>query len=306
MKGQDMHQEMRGSLILLLTAFIWGIAFVAQSTAMDHIAPFTYMAARYLIGGIVLLPVVYFRHLQKDDLHSLTAEERIAKRKCTLRGGMCCGLILFISSAFQQFGISMTTTGKAGFITALYIIIVPFLSVFFGRKIPKKIWLCVVIAITGFWLLCVSGDFSVGLGDWLVLCCAFAFSAHILAVDHFTAKDADGIQMSCTQFFVAAGLSAIGMLIFEKPVWAAVCEAKWSILYAGVLSSGVAYTLQIIGQKYAKPTTATLMMSLESVFAALAGWLILGEILSGKELMGCVLVFAAVLLAQLPVKILKD
>lgn len=296
-----MTDKMRGNMILLVTAMIWGTAFVAQSTAMDHIAPFTYNGIRTLIGGIALLPLVFILESKKQEMPQLSVEEQQKRKKHTITGGVICGVVLCAASSFQQFGISMTTAGKAGFITALYVVFVPIIGVLIGGKIPKKIWLCVAIAIIGFWLLCVKEGFSVGKGDWLVLVCAIVFSVHILVVDQFTAKGVDVVKMSCIQFFVAGILMLVGMLIFETPVWSAILDAKWSILYAGVLSCGAGYTLQMVGQKYTDPTIATLIMSLESVFSAIAGWLILNEQMSGKEIIGCILVFAAVLLAQVPV-----
>ncbi len=199
----------------------------------------------------------------------------------------------------QQLGITMTTAGKAGFITALYVIIVPILGLVLHKRVKPRIWVCAVIALAGFYLLCVRESFSVGRGDLLVLCCALGFSVHIMVIDHFVTRGADPVMMSCIQFAVTALISVPLMLIFESPSLAAVYDARLTILYAGVLSSGVAYTLQIIAQKYAAPTAAALLMSLESVFAALSGWLILGETLSPPELAGCGLVFAAVVFAQL-------
>ncbi len=296
-----MSKRMRGNFLLLITAMIWGSAFVAQSKGMDYIGPFTYNALRNVIGTLALLPVVLFlsRGKQEDEAQ---AKER---NRHTLRGGFFCGLVLFLASSFQQYGMVYTTAGKAGFITALYIIIVPLLGLFIGRKVPKIIWGCVVLAITGFWLLCIKEGFRLELGDLLVLICAFFYSLHIMTIDHFI-PHADGVKMSCVQFVVAAIISILPMLLFETPTLSAIWEAKWTILYAGVLSSGVAYTLQIVAQKDTDPTVATLIMSLESVFAMLSGWILLGERLLPKELLGCVLVFIAVILAQIPLPSKKE
>jgi len=294
---------MQGNLMLLLTALIWGTAFVAQSAGMDHVEPFTYNGIRTLIGGLVLIPVIFLFDRIKPAEQRLTAAEQKVVTKNSVIGGAICGLFLFVASSFQQFGISMTTAGKAGFITALYIVIVPLLGVFIKKRIPGIIWACVGIAVVGFYLLCVKEGFTVSLGDLLVLCCAFFFSLHIMAIDHFGAKKVDGVRMSCTQFLVAGTLCIICMFLFETPVLANIWAAKVSILYAGVMSCGVAYTLQILGQKHTDPTTATLLMSLESVFAVLAGWLLLNESLTAKELLGCVLVFIAVILAQVPLPV---
>ena len=303
-----MSKKMRGNLILLLTALIWGTAFVAQSAGMEHVQPFTYNGVRTLIGGLVLIPVIFlFDRLKPADQRPSPDKQKEIRRN-SLIGGAACGVVLCVASSFQQFGISMTTAGKAGFITALYIVIVPLLGVFIKKKIPKITWLCVGIAVVGFYLLCVKEGFSVSAGDLLVLCCAFFFSIHIMVIDYFNGKQVVGVRMSCIQFLVAGLISLVLMLVFEQPSLENLWAAKGSILYAGVLSCGVAYTLQILGQRDTEPTTATLILSLESVFAALSGWALLHETLSFKELAGCALVFAAVILAQipLPVKAKKD
>lgn len=295
-----MSKKMRGNLMLLITALIWGTAFVAQSAGMDHVQPFTYNGVRTIIGGLVLIPVILlFDKLKPADQRLSPAEQKEVNRNSVI-GGIFCGVILCVASSFQQFGVSMTTAGKAGFITALYIVIVPLMGVFIKKKIPKIIWVCVAIAVAGFYLLCVKEGTSVSMGDLLVLCCAFFFALHIMVIDHFTAGKVDGVRMSCVQFLVAGAIASVLMFLFEEPTLASIWDARVSILYAGVMSSGVAYTLQILGQKDTDPTTATLLMSLESVFAALSGWVLLNESLSLKELFGCVLVFAAVILAQIP------
>lgn len=284
--------------MLLITALIWGSAFVAQSAGMEYVGPFTYNMSRSVLGFAVLIPVILLFSRSSEGGKSVVS--RLAPDRCTLIGGICCGLILGIASSLQQYGISMTTAGKAGFITALYIIIVPLLGIFIGKRIPKIIWLCVAIAVLGFYLLCIKENFTVSKGDLVVLCCSLCFAVHILVIDHFTGRNADGIKMSCIQFLVAGLFSAVLAFSFEKPVFTDILKAKYTIMYAGILSSGVAYTLQIVAQKDTDPTTATLIMSLESVFAALSGWLILNESLTLKELFGCILVFAAVILAQMP------
>ena len=298
-----MSKKMRGNLMLLLTALIWGTAFVAQSAGMDHVQPFTYNGIRTLIGGLVLIPVILLFDRLKPAESRPSAEEQRVINKNSLLGGVCCGVVLCVASCFQQFGVSMTTAGKAGFITALYIVIVPLMGVFIKKKIPKIIWLCVAIAVAGFYLLCVKEGFSIGTGDLLVLCCAFFFSIHIMVIDHFTAGKVDGVRMSCVQFLVAGIMAIVLMFLFEEPTLVSVWNARVSILYAGVMSCGVAYTLQILGQKDTDPTTATLLMSLESVFAALSGWVLLHESLSLKEIFGCALVFVAVILAQIPLPV---
>ncbi len=289
-----MVKQLRGNILLLITALIWGTAFVAQSEGMNYIEPFTYNALRTLLGGLILIPVIcIFRKTGVSD-----ASKPKAPLRTTVTGGILCGIVLCVASSFQQCGITMTTAGKAGFITALYIVIVPILFFVLYHRSSPLIWIAVLIAATGFWLLCIKEGFHVGMGDLLVLCCAFFFAVHIMVIDHFNAKHVDAVLMSCIQFFTAGILMAICMFLFEKPELSSIYGARYTILYAGIMSSGVAYTLQILGQRDTNPASATLLMSLESVFAALSGWLILHEVLSAKELLGCALVFAAVILAQ--------
>lgn len=290
--------NLKGNIMLMITALIWGTAFVAQSVGMDYVEPFTFITSRYIIGGLFLIPCIYI--LDKVNKNEKSKIKNV-DRKTLITGGCLCGIALFAASSFQQIGIKYTTVGKSGFITALYIVIVPLIGLFFKRKVSKKVWISVIISLVGLYLLCITESLSISKGDFLVLICAFLFSIHILIIDKYSSF-VDGVRMSCIQFFVAGILGIIPMIIFEHPQVADVLNAYSPILYAGVMSSGVAYTLQIIGQKYTSPVLATLIMSLESVFAALSGWLILGEILSVKEFIGCCLVFGAIILAQLPDK----
>ena len=283
--------QMRNSLLLLLTAFIWGAAFVAQSVGGEAVGCFTFNGVRSLIGALVLLPVIWLMDSKKKE-----------NQKTLITGGICCGVMLCIASNFQQFGISFTTVGKAGFITAMYILIVPILGLFMKKKPGLQVWLGVVLAVMGLYLLCMtSGSFSLSKGDFLVLICAGFFSLHILIIDYFSPK-VDGVRMSCIQFLVCGILSMVMAFIFETPEVSVILSGWLPILYAGVLSCGVAYTLQIVGQKNMDPTVASLILSLESVFSVLAGWLILNQTLSLRELSGCVLMFLAIILAQLPQK----
>lgn len=284
---------------LFLTAFIWGISFVAQSVGMEYIGPCTFNAVRFLIGGLVLIPVILI--LKKQQKDTLTEAEKRSRRKYTITGGILCGLCLCSGSTFQQFGILETAVGKAGFITALYIIVVPIIGIFFHKKLTPLLVTSTIIAVAGFYLLCISGHVSVNTGDILVLICAFMFALHILVIDYYSPKG-DCVVISCIQFLVSALISGILMLAFENPQISQIIAAHVPILYAGIMSCGVAYTLQIVGQKNMDPTVASLIMSLESVFSALAGWVILKQHLSTKELLGCLLVFLAVILAQLPQK----
>ncbi|MBQ8954558.1 MAG: DMT family transporter [Clostridia bacterium] len=292
-------KQLKYGLLLVLTALIWGTAFVAQSQATDDVGPFTFNAARMLVGCAALLPCIRLL----DGLKAKGGEAVAASgsKKTLLLGGACCGAVLFVASAFQQAGIGYTSVGKAGFITALYIVLVPLAGLLLGRKTGAALWAGVGLAVAGMYLLCMSGEAGVNRGDVLCFFCALFFTGHILVIDHFSPM-VDGVRMSCLQFFVAGALSLVAMLIFEKPDWPRVLAAWFPILYAGVLSSAVGYTLQIVAQKNVNPTLASLIMSLESVFSALSGWLILGERLTGRELAGCALMFAAIVLAQLPGK----
>ena len=291
---------LKNSLILLLTATIWGVAFVAQSVGMDYVGGFTFNAVRSIIGSIVLLPVILFLDRQKTPAVR-TEEEKKSGQKTLLMGGIACGICLCLASNFQQFGIKYTTVGKAGFITACYIVIVPILGLFLKKKCSPYIWGAVVMALIGLYLLCITDGFSIGKGDILVMICAVLFSLHILVIDYFS-PNVDGVKMSCIQFLECGILSGIPALIFENPQISSILAAWQPILYAGVMSCGVAYTLQIVGQKNMNPTVASLILSLESCISVLAGWIILGQSMSRKEILGCVIMFAAIILAQLPEK----
>ena len=294
-----MGKKLQGTMMLLLTALIWGSSFVAQRAGMEYIGPFTFNGIRSLIGGLVLIPVIFL--FSKEKNAELTEAEKKAGKKTLLLGGILCGIVLFAASSLQQIGMVYTTAGKAGFITALYIVLVPILGVFIRKKVKPIVWLCVILAVAGLYLLCMTDGLSLGQGDLLVLLCAFAFSIHILVIDYFAPRT-DGVALSCIQFFVCGILSLFPMFLAETPVWSAILDCWIPILYAGVLSCGVAYTLQILAQKHTDPTVASLLLSLESVFAAIAGAIILHEQLAPRELAGCVLMFAAIIIAQLPSK----
>lgn len=294
----------RNSLLLLLTATIWGVAFVAQSVSMDYVGGFTFNAVRNLIGALTLLPVIWGLGKTKSPEEKKHIQAS-SDRKTLITGGICCGILLCFASNFQQFGIKYTSVGKAGFITACYIVIVPIIGIFLKKKCSPFIWMAIVLALIGLYLLCITDGFSIGKGDILVLICAFLFSLHILVIDYFS-PHVDGVKMSCIQFLVCGILTAIPALIFEHPQLSAFKGAWGSILYAGVMSCGVAYTLQIIGQKNMNPTVASLILSLESCISALAGWILLGQKLSAKEIFGCVIMFCAIVLAQLPQKNPKE
>lgn len=295
----------RQSCLLFLTALIWGVAFVAQSAGMDYVEPFTFNAVRCILGGIVLIPCIgILSYYDKRKQTAVMEEDKIrtdkgSQSRLLYLGGLSCGILLFIASNFQQVGIQYTTVGKAGFITALYIIIVPVLGIFLHRRAGKKVWWGVLLALCGLYLLCMKNEIRLEKGDALVLVCAVTFSFHIMVIDYSSSK-VDGVKMSCIQFFVCGILSAICMFLFEKPNISQILAAWIPILYAGVMSCGVAYTLQIVAQEGMNPTVASLILSMESVISVLAGWILLKESLSRRELMGCLLMFSAVVLAQLP------
>ncbi len=284
-------------LMLVLTAFIWGTAFVAQSVGMDYLEPFTFNGVRSLIGGAALIPCIAILQM----INGKDGGKVSGSRKELVAGGTACGLLLFAASSLQQIGIQYTTAGKAGFITAFYIVIVPVFGIFLRKKIGYKIWTAVVMALLGLYFLCMTEQFSVGKGDILIFACALVFSVHILVIDYFSPR-VDGVKMSCIQFFVCGIASLPFMFLLETPRVEAMVNGLMPLLYAGVLSCGVAYTLQIIGQKNVNPAIASLILSLESCFSVLAGWAVLGERLSVRESIGCVLMFGAIILAQLPDK----
>lgn len=290
-----MKQKIRGMLLLLITATIWGTAFVAQSVGLEHLGTFTFNAIRSLIGAIVLLPFICKR--QK----TAKAAEK-GDRKTRITGGLICGTTLCVASNLQQLGISHSTVGKSAFLTTLYIVIVPLLGLLFHKKVNGQTWMGVILATVGLYLLCMKEEgFTLQTGDSYLLLCALFFSFQIMAVDYYSAR-VDGLMLSMMQFLVTGVLSAVPMIALEHPSWEAVQAAAFPLFYAGAFSCGIAYTLQILGQKYVAPSIASLIMSLESVIATLAGWVILHEVLTTKELAGCALVFGAVLLTQIPLR----
>ena len=299
--------RVRHSVYLVLAAFFWGTTFVAQSVAMDRVEPFTYNMCRDFIGALFLLPLAIRTgridplavNYRGEAIPGITApaEER---RKNLIRGGLIVGLCMFAAGGFQQVGLGYTTAGKSGFVTALYIVLVPvFALIFFRKKCSPLVWAAVAVAVVGFFFLCVKEDFTVNKGDLITLGGSVVYALHILSVDHFVTRT-DGIQLSCFQLVFAGILSTITAFAVETPSLSAIIACAGPILYAGILSSGVAFTLQIVGQKGLNPVTASLLMSLESVISVLAGWIVLGDELTSKEILGCVLVFSGVILAQIP------
>ena len=290
-----------GSLLLTLTAIIWGTAFAAQRVGMEHIEPVTFTAARMVPAALAVGAVsAAMGAREKERGIPRTAEEDASRRKNTLLGGLCCGLFLTAASLFQQIGMVYTSAGKAGFITAMYMLLVPVIEfLVFKKRYPWTVWLAVAVGVAGMYLLCVQEGFSLSRGDALTMACAVLFSGHILCCDHFAPR-ANPLRMSAIQFATAAVLSAAAAFIAETPSWDKVASAAIPILYCGLMSGGLGYTLQIVAQRWTDPTVASLLMSLESVFAALAGAVLLGERMSARELIGCVVMFVAIILVQVP------
>lgn len=300
-----MKKKNLNPLLLLLAAFVWGVAFVAQKEGMEYIGPFTYSGLRFSIASLVLAAVLPLL----DRARSRSGEFKKGSRRSIWIGGLCCGLALFVGSNLQQFGIAIqdpaTNVGKAGFITACYCAVVPFLSLLLKKRSPAMVWCGVAVAVVGFFFLCLMDGVAagqglgLGLSDLLLLLCALAFAVHILVVDHFVTL-ADGVRLSCIQFGVCGVLSLVCMFLFETPDIRNILACAVPILYGGVLSGGLGYTLQVVGQKGVNPAVASLILSLESVFSVLAGWALMpGSSLSMWELLGCVLVFAAVVMVNL-------
>ncbi|GHV52169.1 transporter [Synergistales bacterium] len=289
---------------LAVGAFIWGSAFAAQKSGMNHIGPWTFLFVRFLIGGAALLPVIWL--MSRFRLNETPAAP---KNVSVFKAGFWCGVVLFAGAAAQQVGLAYTTAGKAGFITALYVILVPICGIFIGKNAGLRLCLCAVAAIAGMYMLCVNEELTFNKGDLFMLACAFSFTAHILLIDHYSPL-VDAVKLSSIQFFLCgllAGLPAYFIEIKDAGTMAdlinaaaGVKEAWFPLFYTGVMSSSVAYTIQVFAQKHIPPVIASLVMSLESVFAALTGWLILGETLTAREFTGCAVIFAAIIAAQLP------
>ena len=305
-KKVSRRYEIGHTAMLVLTAMIWGVAFVSQSVGAEHVGTFTFQALRNWLGVIVLIPFIRAtdRIMLKKTGHNNKPATRQEKR-ILLLAGMLCGILLFIASSLQQAGIAYTTTAKAGFITTLYVIIVPILSLIGGKKPEAKLWICVLFSLSGLYLLCISGGLhDLNKGDVLIFISAFAYALQIMTVSRFISQ-VDGVRLSLLQLFTTGAISTVLMLFMEKPTLQSIQAAAVPILYAGVMSSGIAYTLQIVGQKGLNPTVASIAMCLESVFSAIGGWIILGQTLTAREILGCTLMFASILISQIPVSFRK-
>lgn len=294
-----MRTKLKGNVILFVTAIIWGISFVSQSVGMDYIEPNTFMGIRTTMGGLVLLPFIFII----DNIKKKQGTYQKTDIKKLIKYGAICGIFLCIASTLQTYGFKYnTTTAKSGFLTALYIIFVAILGLFYGKKLDVKMALGILTAVVGMYFLCLFGmDISFNIGDLLTIICAVFFAGQILFIDKFV-KEVDGVKLSCTQFLIAGAINLLLMLIIEKPEMASIISCKTALLYSGIMSCGVAYTLQVVGQKYAEPTSASIIMSFESVFAALSGWVILSEAMDKWQILGCALMFLAIVLVQLPEK----
>lgn len=300
-----MNRTFRANMMLLTAALIWGVAFVPQGMAMDSMPPFSFNGIRMLLAGLTLMVCIALIR-RRDKTIDGSKQDPHSNKFCapsvmhtTVLPGCLCGLILFVASSFQQLGLQDSTPGKAGFITALYIVLVPLVGLFRGKKIGPRVWLAVALSALGLFFLCVTSELVLGSGDVYLILCAFCFTGHILVIDHF-APGADCMKMSCIQFFVTGTLATLVAALFEKPTLGGVRQAIFPILYTGSLSGAVGYTLQMLGQRDTSPTVASLLMCLESVFAVLAGWILLKDALSPRELLGCALMLAGIVLAQFP------
>lgn len=297
-------QKLIGNLMLLVAALLWGTTFVAQSEGMDHMGPLTYQAARSVLGGLFLIPVICIFDGIKRKKGTYTAPTRETKKK-TLTAGIICGVILTVAALLQQYGIALgTTSDKAGFITALYIVLVPVFGLFLKKRVHPLVWISVAVAVLGLYFLCIQGGLTILPCDLVTLCCAAVFAIHIIAIDNLAAP-LDGIRISCIQFFTSALLSGIAMFIFEEPTVSALLDGWITVVYAGILSSGVAYTLQILGQQRTEPSVASILMSLESLFAVLGTIVFTAftgsvQLPTAREWIGCALMFTAIMLTQIP------
>ncbi len=296
-----MNKKTLGNLLLILTAFIWGTAFVGQRTGMEDIGPITFNACRMALAALVIGLLAWcMRKRDAKAQEAFSYDEKSSYNKNTVIGGVCCGAFLTLAALFQQMGIVYTTAGKAGFITAMYILLVPvFNLIVFRAKSRPAIWAAVATGVIGLYLLCVKEGLSLNRGDALVSVCALFFAGHILCCDYF-AQRGNPVRISAIQFLTVTVLSTVLALIFEHPGWEQIAAAVIPIIWLGVLSGGIGYTLQIVAQQYTEPAVASLLMSLESVFAVLAGTVFLGERMSGREIIGCAIMFSAIVLVQLP------
>ena len=292
-----MGKELKASIMLFITSIIWGLAFVAQAQGMEHIGPFTFTASRSLVAIIFLyLTYIFFNKTSKSY------REQKFDMKRTIRGGVLCGLVFTFGINFQQIGLVYTTAGKASFLTALYIVFIPIIGLFYGKKINRKLQLCIVLAMIGTYLMSVKGSLSMNIGDLITIFGSIVFAIHILMLSEFS-KDTNAVLVSLIQFAVCGFFSLIAALIFEGIDMSAILKSYLAILYVGILSSGVGFTIQLMALKELDPVVASMISSLESVFGAVFGWLILSQSMSEREIIGGIIIFVATLIAQLPIEV---
>ena len=304
------RKQLKGNFLLLTTATIWGSAFVAQRVGMGFVGPLTFSWTRFVLAALVLIPVIHFmdRASKRDpqsgdpEMKERTAVELKQERKQLLKASLVCGCVLCTATVFQQVGLVSTSAGKTGFITALYIVLVPLFSVVLKHRPKLKSWIGVALGTIGLYFLCITSSFTIAPGDLIVLIGAGFWATHILVIDYFLPKISDPVKMSMYQFVVVAVICFIGSLIFEDFSISAIIDGAIPIMYAGILSGGVGFTFQILGQRHTNPTVASLILSLEAVFAAVFGFLLLNEMMTPREIAGCLLMFFAIIISQLPDK----
>lgn len=300
MDNNNQKTQLKGVFILLLTAFIWGTSFISQSVGMEKIDAFTFNGIRTILGALFLLPIIIIKDtLQKPTKNNDSLSSKQINIETTKKG-LILSIPFFIATNLQQFAFYYSTSGKIAFITAMYMLFVPILGLFVRKRISIVTWLCIILGFVGLYFLCIEPDKATDInkGDLLALGCAFFFAIHILFIEKYSV-DVDGAKLSCTQFAFGGTLSCVCMFIFEQPNLKDILSVTGPLLYSGIMSCGVAYTLQIIGQKYTEATIASLLMCAESVFAVIAGAIILHELMSGREILGCIIMFAAIILSQL-------
>lgn len=293
-----MSKNLKGNIILFITAIIWGISFVSQSVGMEYIEPNTFMGIRTIMGGLVLLPFIFVTDAKKKRMGTYKKTDL----KKVIKYGAICGVFLCIASTLQTYGLKYTTTAKSGFLTALYIIFVAILGLFCGKKLSLRVAMGIIIAVAGMYFLCLFGkEISFNIGDALTIICAIFFAGQILFIDKFV-HEVDGVKLSCAQFLISGSINLVLMFLIENPEMSSILSCSTALLYSGIMSCGVAYTLQVVGQKYSEPTSASIIMSFEAVFAAISGWIILSEAMSLWQILGCALMFLAIVLVQIPDK----
>lgn len=305
------RKKLTANFVLLLTAFIWGTSFVAQRVGMDYVGPLTFTAIRFFLATLLLIGIVHFTNKKNSLVNNSIYEEMSEDKECLVDpeserkilfvSGFSCGVILFCGSFMEQFGLVFTTASKASFITALYILLVPLIGLFLKHKIGLKTWVGVIIGTVGLFLLCITESFTIAKGDFIVLIGAVFWACHVLVIDYFLPR-IDALKLATFQFGVCALIASIGMVIFESPSLEAILACAFPIAYAGIVCGGIGFTLQIIGQKNTTPTVAALILSMEAIFGAVSGFVLLGETMTPRELTGCFLMVVAIILSQLPDK----